>query len=669
MAADEEIIVKIKVDSEEAGKSLKQLKTEYREQGAVLETLTVGTKAYIDQLAKLGKTKDDISDLNTTIKSFNPEGKVQAFTTVVGGLASGFQAAQGAAALFGASTENVQKALLKVQAVMAFSEGIKGIIGLGDGFRNLNAVLGKTAIGQKLVTAGQWLWNAAVAANPIGIIIIALAALVAGIAIFVASSDDEAESQARVNEIMKEHAESLEKDIELREKRNKILNDSSKFELDYMKARGATAEEIFNKEKELDEQRMNQLWFIKGDRGYLTAQESKELLELTRHKMLLNAEYTKASKGELDKQTKDKQAHYLKHKTEHEAFLKSQYDLAQKALKEQEENDAKELENATALIERKKELLFTDAENAYNDAQKKLLDEYNATNQSEESYKAYLALKQKLTDDYNINNQKLTDEYNLNNQLKELENDAVKAELFAIKNTNDLAAQIALLEAQKAVELDNEKLTKDERALINEKYRQNEEKLTQESASRKMQAELDVATQSNNAMQGLSDLYFSIKKANLKKGSKEEKKAAKEQFEINKKLQIASASISAIQGVINALTAKSVVPEPYGTILKVASAVAIGISAAANIAKISATTFEGGGSGATSDTGGASSSGGGVVAPVINSPTSASTLLNADGSIKGGNQNKTPDTRVIVVESDITDRQRRISQIQENAKI
>jgi hypothetical protein len=53
MAADEEIIVKIKVDSEEAGKSLKQLKTEYREQGAVLETLTVGTKAYIDQLAKL----------------------------------------------------------------------------------------------------------------------------------------------------------------------------------------------------------------------------------------------------------------------------------------------------------------------------------------------------------------------------------------------------------------------------------------------------------------------------------------------------------------------------------------------------------------------------------------------------------------------------------------
>lgn len=58
--------------------------------------------------------------------------------------------------------------------------------GLSPVFRSLGSWLGKTAIAQKLlsvwtgiVTAAQWAWNVALNANPIGLVIIAIAALVA----------------------------------------------------------------------------------------------------------------------------------------------------------------------------------------------------------------------------------------------------------------------------------------------------------------------------------------------------------------------------------------------------------------------------------------------------------------------------------------------------------
>ena len=169
-----------------------------------------------------------------------------------------------------------------------------------------------------------------------------------------------------------------------------------------------------------------------------------------------------------------------------------------------------------------------------------------------------------------------------------------------------------------------------------------------------------------DGLKSLSDLYFTVKRANLKKGSAEDLAAAKKQFEINKKLSIVSATISGIQGVVNALSAQSVIPEPFGTILKVASAVAVGIAAATNIAKIASTSFDGGGGGGGGAA--ASSAGAGAAGVAINSPTTASTLLNADGSIKSNGTKAPEPQKVVVVESDITNKQNRVAMLQENSK-
>lgn len=58
----------------------------------------------------------------------------------------------------------------------------QGVADLASGFANLLIPLGKTAI-LKAFAAGQWLINAAMSANPIGLVVLAVAALVVGIVI------------------------------------------------------------------------------------------------------------------------------------------------------------------------------------------------------------------------------------------------------------------------------------------------------------------------------------------------------------------------------------------------------------------------------------------------------------------------------------------------------
>lgn len=142
MAKKEEIVFEASVDSSGKGaKSLASLKKEFKELQAQLERTKEGTREYSQTLQKLGAVKDDIGDLRDTISALNPEGKIGAFSNVAQKLAGGFQAASGAAALFGKSGEDVQKILLRVQAATAFADGIKSLSGLTDGFKILGQVI------------------------------------------------------------------------------------------------------------------------------------------------------------------------------------------------------------------------------------------------------------------------------------------------------------------------------------------------------------------------------------------------------------------------------------------------------------------------------------------------------------------------------------------------
>ena len=182
----------------------------------------------------------------------------------------------------------------------------------------------------------------------------------------------------------------------------------------------------------------------------------------------------------------------------------------------------------------------------------------------------------------------------------------------------DEQARLEKLGADQDAQMARYTENKNKEAEIDKKKREEEKAL--ELA--KQNEILNFAQMSTQSHQALSDAFFAVKNRNLQKGSAAERKSAEQQFKVNKALAIQSAVITGIQGVMNALSAQSVLPEPIATVLRVATAVGVGISAAANIAKIASTKFDAGGGGG----------GGGAAAlpsaPPIPSPPSISTQQN-----------------------------------------
>ena len=663
--ADKEVAIKINVDADGGAKSLSELKKEFKETQKTLEGLTAGSKEYIKTLEKLGGIKDDIGDLNDEIKSFNPEGKVQAFGNVMGGVASGIQGAVGAMALFGIESEETQKMLLKVQAASALADGIKGIVGMGDAFKVLGNII---------------------KANPIMAFLTALLAI--GTAAY-----------ALYNQLHNVSSATAELTIQLDKQKQstELLNRQSKREIELLTAQGGSQREIIalkerliaaqildiqlsiklHKNKVEDVKDNNSVFesmlkiesAIKRKLGLIPealmaevalqrnkkerakedadaiAKEEQDLLDLQKNLKLLSIERVNIGKAEA-KEKKETDEEKAKKETEGYRKAEAEYDIYWKNLKAIEDK-AKAEERKTYETARE------DYENRLKS--KDALDEYY-------NQKTKAGRLQSLKEQFDAEILLLKNDQAAKDLLTLQYNDKVRA----IQKENNIIsfgeqrAELTLqLEADLLAVGDNEAAKLE----LKKKYAEETRALNIAEA----QVNLEIAQQSNQSMQGLADLFFSIKMANLEKGSAAELKAAKDQFKVNKALAITNGIISTIQGVINALTADSALPEPYATILRVVSAVSVAAAGAANVAKISATQFN---PGATSGGGGATASlgsaGGGVaLAP----PSSGSTQLNADGTIKAAMGNSQPTIKAVVVETDITTSQKRVNTIEERASL
>lgn len=321
-----------------------------------------------------------------------------------------------------------------------------------------------------------------------------------------------------------------------------------------------------------------------------------------------------------------------------------------------------------------------------NEEKKKLLTEQleairNAKNQqeiievtAEKSKNEKLLAEQK---SYNLKKKAEDDIYK-----KEAE-DWFQRELQFIRD--EQAAKDAARFAEEQAQLDLEQRQKEQDEAMYEGMAQRnkkalDDKKAQDDAARaadeeakKWDAEktLQAAQTLNDSLKSLSDSYFYFKNKNLEKGSAAELEQAKKQFKINKALAITSTIISGIQGVVNTLSAPSVIPEPFGTILKAVSAASIGIAAAANVAKISSTQFNPGG-------GGGSSSGGAAAVPIpapptINTPnanTNSNTTFDENGKRIGDGEKSgqpTINVKATVGVDEITDKSNRVQVLEQQS--
>jgi hypothetical protein len=166
-------------------------------------------------------------------------------------------------------------------------------------------------------------------------------------------------------------------------------------------------------------------------------------------------------------------------------------------------------------------------------------------------------------------------------------------------------AQILYEEEQK--ELAALDITEKEKTAIKEKY----SKLRQQLDEDELAATGKVISQTIDAIASVGNAIAS--------SYDEEAKTSEEAFEKRKKLQKATALLSAASGLVQILTQPSVLPSPFDWIVKGINAVALGIATAVNIKKIDAVKFDGGGSAASAGSTGVS--GGAASAATPNIPT------------------------------------------------
>lgn len=133
--------------------------------------------------------------------------KFESIQKVSAGVASGFAAVQGAAALLGKDSENLQKALLKVQSAMAIAQGIGGIKDLIEGVTQAKAAFSTLTKATKTATVAQKGLNTVVKANPY--VLLATVVIAAGAALIKFAKNNKEAKEAE-----EEHKKALEKAAE-----------------------------------------------------------------------------------------------------------------------------------------------------------------------------------------------------------------------------------------------------------------------------------------------------------------------------------------------------------------------------------------------------------------------------------------------------------------------
>ena len=217
-------------------------------------------------------------------------------------------------------------------------------------------------------------------------------------------------------------------------------------------------------------------------------------------------------------------------------------------------------------------------------------------------------------------------------------------------------------ETKRLADLEKEKKFQDELLAIAKA-----KKLKEIEDEKKKQAEIfELTNTSLSATQNLSDLFFTLKTNNLKKGSKEEEEYAKKQFEINKGLQIATALVNGAQGVL-AITTVPDFTLGVATAIRIAGQVAL---TAATVAKIATTKFQ------PTSSGGGGDAGGGIPSvpipppPTVNNPNAnvEGTRFDQEGNKINNNQQPMIQVNATVGVDEITAKSNRVQVLENQSK-
>jgi hypothetical protein len=126
----EKIVFETEVKTGNSGTSIKSVKRELTELKGLMSSLDMESEEFTRAATKAAKLKDQINDANDAMRNFDPGARFTTFTTVLGGVANGFSAAQGAMAIFGGESEELEKVMVRTQGAIALATGLNGLQGM-----------------------------------------------------------------------------------------------------------------------------------------------------------------------------------------------------------------------------------------------------------------------------------------------------------------------------------------------------------------------------------------------------------------------------------------------------------------------------------------------------------------------------------------------------------
>ena len=609
----------------------KQLQSETAKYRQVI----ISTDKAVDQLAEQGSGLGAALQVGTAVTA-------------------GYGAIQGSMIALGIESESLEKSFVKLQAVQTILASLEQLKLSLD--KQSIVVTKAKALATGLMTGIQTAWTAATAgttvamgALKVAMLAIPLVALLAGIVALVLALKDLANASERMAEANDRMNESYERSIDSLNRADAAAKKSIENRIALAKAEGKSAEEIHELELERLEQaettRQKDLEITK-----LTLEHKRKLLKLAykaededliaKHKEEIKAQ--KDHYNELRLQDGD----YFQNKTlltiEREKQITEEEEKAQdkreanwkRATEKRKRNEEAE---ARRQLERERllqDLIIANIEDeelrkltALQESHKRQREEIVKKHGEDTMLIKQLAIKQ-------IDEEaKLMDELSAKRKAKETEDAKIKADEAAkqqekelrdrraqlegelIAERNDFEARMAVQRELAEFEMNQALLqtdiTEGEKFKIKEEYALKIEELDNQEAQRKIDLEKQTAEavksvydSSFTAISSLADGIFALRIANADAGSKKELDIQRKQFEFNKKMQIAQATIQGVQAVQNAFTSAQASPiTPFFPAYPYIQATAAGVAALGNIAKIKATTFQGGGSvGSTSVT-------------------------------------------------------------------
>jgi hypothetical protein len=317
MAVNETVGINLVADT----KSLRgQLREAVQELAKLQNSAGASSQEIANAAKRAAELKDRIGDAKATIEAFDPDAKFKAFGQSIQGVAGAFAATQGALALVGVESAEVEKQLLKVQGALALSEGLNTVLASIDGFKNLGLVIKTNVLSafasmKAAAISAFTTMRGALIATGVGAFAVALGLIVSNFDAIKESVLKAIPGLANVGKIFTGLVEkvtdfvgitnqaerSLEKFTKTSERRKETLES----DLKVLEATGASEKVLSEKRKEIVNTDLNVLRQKLKTNGELSKEEMKKFRELKTDLVVIDTKYNKSVTDENKKRNEE----------------------------------------------------------------------------------------------------------------------------------------------------------------------------------------------------------------------------------------------------------------------------------------------------------------------------------------------------------------------------